>query len=201
MKYIIFSLLSLITLLFYMLEIAFKSFSRVSLAGFLDSLETEKLKRFHFIENYETILHALRAFSFLLQLILFIYAYLLLENLIPNAIQRTVLLIVVFIAVFNFILYTVSFSKREGILHRLIFLTPAAWFFSYPVSVIFSFFAGKLPEDKEDDQDDLTEKELEVFFEEGAKEGVLESEDKEMIESVLEFGDTLVKEIMTPAWI
>jgi putative hemolysin len=39
---------------------------------------------------------------------------------------------------------------------------------------------------------------LEVFLEEGTKEGVLEKEDKEMIESILEFGDTLSKEIMTP---
>ena len=37
-----------------------------------------------------------------------------------------------------------------------------------------------------------------MFLEEGAKEGVIEKEDQEMIESVLEFGDTLVKEIMTP---
>ena len=181
-----------------MLEISFESFSRISLAGFLEDLRLEKLKKIDFVEKYDSILHALRTFSFCLQLVLFIYSYLLLEPIIPNKIQRILLLIFLFLFIFNFLLYTLSFSKREAILRRLLYLTPAALVFSYPVNILFSGIAGKQPEEKDEEQDDLSEKELEVFFEEGTKEGVLESEDKEMIESVLEFGDTLVKEIMTP---
>jgi CBS domain containing-hemolysin-like protein len=181
-----------------MLEIAFKSFSRISLAGFMEDSENEKVKSLDYVENHEVILHALRVFSFILQLALFIYAYILLAPFIPNKVQRIGLLIVLFLIIFKFLLYTLAYSKREAILKRLIYLTPAARVFSYPVNIIFSFFAGKKPEEKESDQDDLSEKELEVFLEEGAKEGVLETEDKEMIESILEFGDTLAKEIMTP---
>ncbi|MGD2093011.1 MAG: hemolysin family protein [Candidatus Aminicenantes bacterium] len=198
MNYLIFSLLFIVTVLFYMLEIAFKSFSRISLAGFMEDSENEKVKSLDYVENHEVILHALRVFSFILQLALFIYAYILLAPFIPNKVQRIGLLIVLFLIIFKFLLYTLAYSKREAILKRLIYLTPAARVFSYPVNIIFSFFAGKKPEEKESDQDDLSEKELEVFLEEGAKEGVLETEDKEMIESILEFGDTLAKEIMTP---
>lgn len=198
MNYLIFSLLFIVTVLFYMLEVAFKSFSRISLAGFMEDSENEKVKGFDYVENHEVILHALRVFSFILQLALFIYSYILLAPLIPNKLHRIGLLIVLFLIIFNFLLYTLSYSKRDAILRRLIYLTPAARVFSYPVNIIFSFFARKKPEEKESDQDDLSEKELEVFFEEGTKEGVLEKEDKEMIESILEFGDTLAKEIMTP---
>lgn len=198
MNYLIFSLLFIITLLFYMLEVAFKSFSRISLAGFMEDFENEKVKGYDYVENHEVVLHALRVFSFILQLALFIYSYILLEPPIPNKLHRIGLLILLFLIIFNFSLYTLSFSKREAILRRLIYLTPAARVFSYPVNIIFSFFARKKPEEKESDQDNLSEKELEVFFEEGTKEGVLEKEDKEMIESILEFGDTLAKEIMTP---
>ncbi|MCP4216070.1 MAG: HlyC/CorC family transporter, partial [bacterium] len=91
---------------------------------------------------------------------------------------------------------TVSFTKREGVLKALLPLTRVAWAFFYPANLVLSVFLKKIPEENE--QDDLSEKELEVFFEEGTKEGVLESEDKELIESVIEFGDTLVKEIITP---
>lgn len=198
MNYLIFSLLFIVTVLFYMLEVAFKSFSRISLAGFMEDPENEKVKGLDYVENHEIILHALRVFSFLLQLALFIDSYILLAPLIPNKLHRIGLLIVLFLIIFNFLLYTLSYSKREAILKRLIYLTPAARVISYPVNIIFSFFARKKPEDKENGQDDLSEKELEVFLEEGAKEGVLEKEDKEMIESILEFGDTLAKEIMTP---
>ena len=181
-----------------MLEVAFKSFSKISLAGFMEDSENEKVKSLDYVENHEVLLHALRVFSFILQLALFIDSYILLAPSIPNKLHRIGLLIVLFLFIFNFLLYTLSYSKREAILKRLIYLTPAARIVSYPVNIIFSFFAGKQPEDKENGQDDLSEKELEVFLEEGAKEGVLETEDKEMIESILEFGDTLAKEIMTP---
>jgi putative hemolysin len=198
MNYIIFSILCLVTMLFYMLQNAFESFSRISLARFLDNFQKGKIRRFDFVEKYDMLLNALRGFSFFLQLILFFYAYILLENLIPNTIQRIAAIILSFVLFFNFLLYTFSFSKREAILGRLIFLTPAAWVFFYPVNIIFSYFAGKRPVEKENDPDDPSEKEIEVFFEESAREGLLESEDKEMIKSVLEFGDTLVKEIITP---
>jgi len=194
-----FAFLLLATLLFYMLEIAFKSFSRIALAGFLEDFESKTIKNFDFVEKYEMVLHALRGLTFFLQLILFIYSYILLGAIIPNEVHRIVILIILFFVVFNLFIYTLSFLKREPILARLILLSHAAWWFFYPINAIFAFFVQRNPENKEEtEEDDVSEKELEVFFEEGAKEGVLGTENKEMIESVLEFGDTLVKEIMTP---
>ncbi|MCP5101914.1 MAG: HlyC/CorC family transporter, partial [bacterium] len=175
-----------------------KSFSRISLAGFLDDYENEKVKKFDFVRRYERVLNALRGFAFFLQLGLFISSFILLERFIAGPAERVLLLIFSFLFIFNFFLYTVSFSKKEGLLKKLIVLTPVAWVFFLPVNLVFSFFVKKKPEENENEADDPSEKELEVFIEEGTKEGVLEKEDKEMIESVIEFGDTLVKEIITP---
>ena len=44
----------------------------------------------------------------------------------------------------------------------------------------------------------ISEEEIKLLMDLGAEEGVIEEEEKEMIHSVIEFGDTLVKEIMTP---
>jgi len=44
----------------------------------------------------------------------------------------------------------------------------------------------------------LTDQEIKSLISAGEKEGVLETEEKEMIEGVIEFGDTEVSEIMTP---
>lgn len=198
MNLFVFLLLLIITIIFYILEISFKSFSRISLAGFLDDLNNDKIKSFDFVDKYEMVLNALRGFSFLLQLGLLISAFILLEKFMAGTVERVVLLILSFLFLFNFLLFTISFSKKEGILKKLIFLIPVAWIFFYPVNLVFSFFIKNNQEEKNDETDDLSEKELEVFFEEGTKEGVLEKEDKEMIESVIGFGDTLVKEIITP---
>lgn len=44
----------------------------------------------------------------------------------------------------------------------------------------------------------VSEDELRMLMDLGAEEGVIEEEEKEMIQSVFEFGDTTVKEVMTP---
>ncbi len=199
MTILAFSGLLVIASLFYMLEVSFKSFSRISLAGFIEDLDNPKLKKFDFVGNYDMLLYSLAGLSFCLQLCLFAFAFVLMKEWLPGVIERLSLLIVAFLFLFNFLLYMISFSKKESLLKSLLPLSRFAWIIFFPFHRFFSFFFEKEPEDEEDDDEyDLSEKELEVFFEEGAKEGVLEKEDKEMIESVLEFGDTLVKEIITP---
>jgi len=44
----------------------------------------------------------------------------------------------------------------------------------------------------------ISEKELKEVISAGEKEGVIEEEEREMIHSIFEFGDTLVREVMTP---
>lgn len=183
-----------------MLEVAFKSFSRISLAGFLEDFPNEKIKKFDFIKKYEQILHALRGLAFSLQLILFIFSYIIIvDEFIKSKTIAMIISIVAFVLIFNVLLYTFSFSKREAILRNLISLAPIALFIFYPINIFFYLIAKKENEENQnEDEENLTEKELEVFLEESTKEGVLESEDKEMLVSILEFKDTLVKEIITP---
>ncbi|MCK4835977.1 MAG: HlyC/CorC family transporter [Candidatus Aminicenantes bacterium] len=198
MVFLIFFLLFSTTVLYYLFEVSFKSFSRISLAGLLEDIQSNWISKFDFIAKYDLVLNSLSAFSYFLQLTLFIYSFFLMERYLYNPIHRIALLIFSFLVTFNFLLYTIAYLNREAIIKRLIFLYPIPWVFFYPANLIFSFFLGRNPENKDPNPDDLSEKELEVFIEEGTKEGLIESEDKEMITSILEFGDTLVKEIMTP---
>ena len=47
-------------------------------------------------------------------------------------------------------------------------------------------------------ENEATEQEIQAYLEIGENEGILEREDTQMIQSVVEFGDTLVREVMTP---
>ena len=198
MAFLIFFLLLTVTILYYLFEISFKSFSRVSMAGLMEDIRSRWIHKFDFVEKYDLVLNSLGAFSFFMQLTLFIYSFLFLERFLYNPIHRITLLIFAFLFTFNFLFYTIAYFFREIIIKKLIFLYPLPWFFFSPANIIFSFFLKRSPEEKNGSQDELSEKELEVFIEEGTKEGLIESEDKEMLTSILEFGDTLVKEIMTP---
>jgi CBS domain containing-hemolysin-like protein len=104
-----------------------------------------------------------------------------------------------YLVFFNLVFYIAAYLNREKILRNLLFLFPIAWIIFFPLNFVFTIFLKDGPADPRENQDeDISDEQLEVFLEEGAKEGVIEKEDQEMIESVLEFGDTLVKEIMTP---
>jgi CBS domain containing-hemolysin-like protein len=46
--------------------------------------------------------------------------------------------------------------------------------------------------------EETTEEEIQAYLEIGENEGILEKEDTRLIQSVVEFGDTLVREVMTP---
>ena len=199
MGFILLTVLFLVTALFYLLESSLESFSRISLAKFLKEFENKNKLNFYYVEKYDLAFHSLRTFVFFLQLILMLFTFRALETFIPNPIVRTIAVLVSFLILFNLIFYLVSYLNKEKVFNTLFFLFPFVWYAFYPLNKIFSLFLKEeAGEERETVPDDVSNEELEVFFEEGAKEGVLEKEDQEMIESVLEFGDTLVKEVMTP---
>ncbi len=198
MTIFLYTILFIITFTFYMLEISFRSFSKVSLAGFVDDRQKKKFFNTELVNNYEMILNSLQSFSFFLQLSLFIFSYFLLIKIFVNKLLLITLLIFLFVFIFDFLIYMIAFFKKDLILEKFIWLYKIPKLFFSPANFVFSYFLKKRALPSEPEADDLSEKELEVFIEEGRKEGVIEKEDTEMIESVLEFGDTLVKEIMTP---
>ena len=198
MTILFYAILFVITFIFYMLEISFRSFSKVSLAGFIDDRRKKKKFNSELVNNYEMILNSLQSFSFFLQLSLFIFSYFLLIKIFDNELLLITVLIFLFIFIFDFLIYMIAFFNKDFILEKFIPLYKIPKLFFSPANFVFSIFLRRRALPSINEGDDLSEKELEVFIEEGRKEGVIEKEDTEMIESVLEFGDTLVKEIMTP---
>lgn len=73
-------------------------------------------------------------------------------------------------------------------------LSPIAWILSIFSRPIIYLFGGKMPEAGPF----VTEEEIKFLIAASAKEGVIERGEKEMISSIFEFGDTTVKEVMTP---
>ncbi len=51
---------------------------------------------------------------------------------------------------------------------------------------------------KDDDTEEITEEAVTALLEEGEAEGILEADDRELIRNVVTFGDTVVREVMTP---
>lgn len=70
-----------------------------------------------------------------------------------------------------------------------------------PVSSVLSL-QKRMHEEVEEgngpENDEATDEEIQAYLEIGEDEGILQEEDSELIQSVVEFGNTLVREVMTP---
>ncbi len=114
-----------------------------------------------------------------LDTILYLFVYLVIEK--------------IFVAVFGFI-------SREKVVKILIpFLSPL--FFLFKVLVLpaykFAMYLIKKEDIRLDDEEDKEDEER-AFIDVATEEGIIEEGEKELIKGVLDFGDTIVREVMTP---
>ena len=85
----------------------------------------------------------------------------------------------------------------ERIVARLLpVITPTSWLFlpiAYPIRRIFAGRAVSTEKPAE-----ATEQEVQAYIDVGRQEGILEKEEEKLLLSIVDFGDTRVREVMTP---
>lgn len=199
MNFFLYCFLFIVTVIYFLLVSSFESFTRISLARFIRKLTNKKKMNDYYIEEYDQVFLTLKTFVFILQVPLFIFSYHYLMRIWKAPVSGLIFLTLFFLLFFYLFLSIIAFLKKEFIFRNLFFLLPLAWYLLYPMNLLFGVLIRKNHADESENMnDEISDQELEVFFEESAKDGVIDQEDQEMIQSVLEFGDTLVKEVMTP---
>ena len=85
----------------------------------------------------------------------------------------------------------------ERVIARLLpLITAASWLFlpiAYPIRRIF---AGRTP--MSETPPEATEQEVQAYIDVGRQEGILEKDQEKLLLSIVDFGDTRVREVMTP---
>ena len=112
------------------------------------------------------------------------------------------LLIVVFvIVIFNRLVPYVLFTRtRAGWLKHLVWPLRLLFLVFAPVTMVVSFLlsvvtlVSETPEEKQEDEAAA----VDALIEAGQEEGILQEEDHALIRSAVEFGDKIVREVMTP---
>jgi CBS domain containing-hemolysin-like protein len=114
--------------------------------------------------------------------------------------QGTVSLMLIVI-VFNRLLPFVFFTRTKGE-----WLVPFVWplrlliYVVMPVTLVLGFCLSvvALAEEHEPEEPEHPSEAVEALIEAGQEEGILQESDRELIQSVVEFGDKTVREVMTP---
>lgn len=73
------------------------------------------------------------------------------------------------------------------------FILFPVFLFSYPLN----FLAEKIKKEEKNDEE-TREEEIEAYIDEGTREGLFETEEMQLIKGIMEFSDTIVREVMTP---
>jgi CBS domain containing-hemolysin-like protein len=115
-------------------------------------------------------------------------------------IAQAVLVMVLVVVFCNHLLPSVMFNRTRGR-----WVAPLVWpvrlllFSIMPIAVFVRFFfsVASLAEEPVTEEQE-TAVDVEALLEAGEEEGILEESDRELVRSAVEFGDMLVRELMTP---
>jgi putative hemolysin len=116
-------------------------------------------------------------------------------------IGQAVLGVVLVIVLFNRLLPFIFFTRTRGLwVVRVRWLLRLLFYLVLPVTIFLSFLlsiAALAEAPKREEEDDASEA-VDALIEAGEEEGIIEEGDRELVRSAVEFGDKVVREVMTP---
>jgi putative hemolysin len=116
-------------------------------------------------------------------------------------IAQAVLGVILVILLFNQFLPFVFFTRTRGIwIARLRGLLRVLFYLMTPVTLFLGFLLSiaALAESAPHKEDETSQEAVDALIEAGEEEGILEESDRELVRSAVEFGDKVVREVMTP---
>jgi len=124
---------------------------------------------------------------------------------IVSSIARTVLELVLIVLVFDRLLPYVFFMRTRGLwIARIRILVAALFYLVTPAALLLGLLLSIVslaePTDGEEAEHPEEEKDaaMDALLEAGEEEGILEESDRALVRSVVEFGDKVTREVMTP---
>ncbi|MFZ2054154.1 MAG: hemolysin family protein [Candidatus Aminicenantales bacterium] len=169
------------------------TFSKISLSRFLE--EKAKEYRERVLDLYDETRIAIDSLR-----VVFIIAFLIdISRLIPRLQHWPIWFflgsLLVFFIFFDYLPRLLNSLNKKTVLR---FLLPS-FGFVHGIAAPLTRLLRKLEEKQiEDEIHEASEEEIDTFIDEATEEGIIEEHEGELLKSVVEFGDTLVKEIMTP---
>jgi putative hemolysin len=109
--------------------------------------------------------------------------------------------LVVVILIFDRLVPQVLFSRTRGVwVVRIVYLLQALFFLILPITLLLGLLLSiaALAEPEDATEPEHPSEAMDALLEAGEEEGILEESDRELVRSVVEFGDKVVREVMTP---
>ncbi len=109
--------------------------------------------------------------------------------------------LVLIILLFDRLVPQVLFTRTRGRwVARVRWVLQALFFLILPVTLLLGLLLSiaALAEPEDEQEEEHPDEAMDALLEAGEEEGILEESDRELVRSVVEFGDKVVREVMTP---
>lgn len=119
----------------------------------------------------------------------------------PGQVFRSAFELLLVVLLFDRLIPQVFFTRTQGRwAARMSWLYQALFYLVLPITLTLGLLLSisQLAEPEESDEPDHPSEGVDALLEAGEEEGILEESDRELVRSVVEFGDLIVKEVMTP---
>ncbi|HVJ08193.1 MAG TPA: hemolysin family protein [Acidisarcina sp.] len=119
----------------------------------------------------------------------------------PAEIGQAVLGVVLVVVLFNRLLPFVFFTRTRGLwIARYRVILRILFYLVFPVTLLLGFLLSiaSLAEPPARDEEESPSEAVDALLEAGEEEGILEESDRDLIRSAVEFGDKVVRDVMTP---
>ncbi len=188
------SLSFLIAFLFSLFYVALWSTSKISISRILE--DKEKSYRLKILEIYDDLRISIEIMRTLFIISFLIYLFVVFPSLTLWPLSYLLLAFAVYLIFFDLFPRLINSLNNRGVL--LFFLSTFKIPYVLSKPLLFLLRAKVFHQEIEEEEREASDEELQAFVEEAEEEGIIEKEEGVLLKSIVEFGDTIVREIMTP---
>ncbi len=178
-------------------HMVFDAFSKISLSGYLEERETPD--RQVILKQYEDIRTAFEFWRIIFLIALLVHVLVAA----PGALRRPLAFfagaVLAYALVFDGLARILGSLGRERLILSFLRARRLLLVLAAPVLVLTRLVRAREDSEEEAEEDrEAGDEEIETFLGEAEEEGIIEKHEGDLLRSVVEFGDTIVREIMTP---
>lgn len=183
----------LLAFLLSLFHVALSTSSKISIQRYLESKEKSYRQKILVVFDELQIAVGILRMLFILAFVVYFY------YLLPRWRERPLWLFLISFGLYFFLLEVVprliTSINRRGV---LLFFLPSFRLISRLGKPLALLSKIQSSEKEPEEQREATDEEIQALIEEAEEEGIIEGDEGELLQSVVEFGDTIVREIMTP---
>ncbi len=193
-KWIGFALSFLATFLVSLFHISLGSSSKISISRLLE--DKDKKSRQKMIDIYDELKIAVEFIRIIFLIAFMIYIFMVFPRLSLWPLWLLLISLGIYIVAFDIIPRSMAMKNRDRILASFLPSYRIPYLLAKPLLWISK--AKTFAKEQEEEEREASDDEIQALIDEAKEEGIIEKEEGVLLKSVVEFGDTIAKEIMTP---